>query len=91
MNQKQVNVLLKPGWSVTDIEEYLNCSREYANQIKIATEAKYGCIPLDKGKKKTKVRADDVIKIVGGVDRLTELNLYKLSLDAYWNDLNRDI
>lgn len=68
-------LLTQPAWSVSDIQSYLDCSREYAVQIKNATEVKYGAIAIDKGKGKTKVSADSVIKMLGGTDRRTEAEL----------------
>lgn len=67
--------LLKPSWFASDIANYLDCSMAYANEIKSKVESEVGCIPLDKGKKQTRVSADAVIKFLGGIDRLTELKI----------------
>ena len=72
---EKMKVLTLPGWDVSDIEKYLDCSKGYAVQIKNQTEAKYGAIAIDKGKGKTKVSADNVIKMLGGTDRKTEAEI----------------
>ena len=72
---EKMKVLTLPGWTVSDIEKYLDCSKEYAVQLKNQTEAKYGVIAIDKGKGKTKVSADSVIKMLGGTDRKTEAEI----------------
>lgn len=73
--KEKVEALLLPAWSLEEIQKYLDCSRSYAVQIKNATEKKYGAIEVDKGKGKTNVSSDAVIKMMGGKDRLTEMQI----------------
>jgi len=69
-------VLLNPAWFASDIANYLDCSLAYANEIKSRVESEVGCVPIDRGKKQTRVSADEVIKFIGGTDRLTEAKIY---------------
>lgn len=75
--ERDFKVLLKPNWFAKDIQKFLGCSLEYATQIKTLVEKKYGVVPLDELKKERAVAADNVLKVIGGIDRLTEAKIYK--------------
>lgn len=74
--EKDYTLLLKPNWFASDIARFLGCSMDYANQIKAKVEKIYGVIPLDEFKKERSVAADNVLKVIGGTDRLTEAKIY---------------
>lgn len=71
-------VLEKSNWFASDIAEYYDCSLTRANNIKAKVEELYGATEIDKQSERKTVSADNVIKVMGGVDRLTELQIYKL-------------
>lgn len=80
MNLKMQS-LLKPSWRVSDIVNYLNCSRSTAQRIKNAVAEKYGTCELDLTKKHTHVKGDDVIKYLGGINRFTEMQILCKTLE----------
>lgn len=82
---RDFDLLLKPNWFASDIAKYYNCADATAQNIKAVTERTYGCVPIDKGKKNRAVRADDVIKIMGGVDRVTEARIYYSLVNSHKN------
>jgi uncharacterized ubiquitin-like protein YukD len=71
-------VLEKSNWFASDIAEYYDCSLTRANNIKAKVEELYGATEIDKQSERKTVSADNVIKVMGGIDRLTELQIYKL-------------
>ena len=73
---RNYEVLKKPNWFAQDIKEFLDCSIDYAIQLKNKTMEIYGCTQADKGKERCSVSADNVIKVLGGQDRLTEAQIY---------------
>lgn len=79
--KKKLNALTKSAWFASDIRDYLDCSMEQANQIKKATEEKYGAIYLDKHKTQRRVSADNVIKVLGGTDRVTEMQILSIQFN----------
>lgn len=71
-------VLLKSNWFASDIAEFYDCSMVRANNIKSKVEELYGNTEIDKQSERKTVSADNVIKVMGGTDRLTEMKIYKL-------------
>ena len=71
-------VLLKSNWFASDIAEFYDCSMVRANNIKSKVEELYGNTEIDKKSERKTVSADNVIKVMGGTDRLTEMKIYKL-------------
>lgn len=74
---RKIEALLKSNWFASDIADYYGCSLEKANSIKAKVEYEYGVIKADEHSQRKSVSADDVIKVMGGKDRLTELEIYK--------------
>lgn len=74
---RNYKVLLKCNWFAKDIQEFLDCNLETAVAIKNKTKEIYGCVKADEHKERCSVAGDNVIKVLGGVDRLTEARIYK--------------
>ena len=74
MNSR-LQTLLKPSWSVSDISTYLGCSKSKALKIKKSVSEKYGYCKLDFNKNQKRVKGDDVIKYLGGVNRFEEMSI----------------
>ncbi len=68
--------LLKSNWFANDIQAYYGISSTYADRIKTYVENEYGCVETDIGKERRAVRADDVIKSMGGKSRLEEAQIF---------------
>lgn len=77
--ERDFKKLLKSNWFASDIQEFYGISKASADYIKKRTEEAFGCVLADELKEQRAVRADDVIKVMGGQDRLTELKI--------WNEL----
>lgn len=75
---RNYEVLLKSNWFASDIAEFYDCSLTRANNIKAMVEKVYGATEIDKDSERRTVSADNVIKVMGGTDRLTEMQIYKL-------------
>lgn len=73
--ERDFQMLKKSNWFATDIQAYYGCSKSTADYIKKRTEQIYGCIQADELKDQKSVSADNVIKIMGGQDRLTEIKI----------------
>ena len=73
---RNYEVLLKSNWFAKDIQEFLDCSIETAIAIKNKTQELFGCISADEHKERCSVSGDNVIKVLGGIDRLTEAKIY---------------
>ena len=73
--ERNYKILTKSNWFATDIQAYYGCSKSTADYIKKRTEQIYGCIQADELKDQKSVSADNVIKIMGGQDRLTEIKI----------------
>ena len=74
-------LLLKPYWSVSDISAYYEISHNTANEIKINVETIYGTPAYCATKERTSVKADDVIRFMGGTSRLEEMQLIKIATE----------
>ena len=75
---RNYDLLLKSNWFASDIAEFYGCSLTRANNIKAKVEELYGATPIDQNSERKTVSADNVIKVMGGTDRLTEIKIYKL-------------
>lgn len=75
---RDYSVLLKSNWFASDIAAFYDCSLVRANNIKAKVEYLYGATDIDKDSERKTVSADNVIKVMGGTDRLTEMQIYKL-------------
>lgn len=75
---RNYSVLLKSNWFASDIAAFYDCSMVRANNIKAKVERYYGNTQIDEDSERKTVSADDVIKVMGGTDRLTEMQIYKL-------------
>ena len=74
-------LLLKPYWTTKDIASYYELSYNYANDIKISVERIYGTPAFCADKDRTSVKADDVIRFMGGNNRLEEMQLIKIATE----------
>lgn len=74
-------LLLKPHWSVSDIASYYGISHNTANEIKINVETMCGTPAFCATKERTNVKADDVIRYMGGTSRLEEMQLIKVATE----------
>ena len=74
-------LLLKSSWSVSDIAMYYDISKNTANDIKISVETIYGTPQYYADKERVCVKADDVIKFMGGISRVEEMQLIKLATE----------
>lgn len=83
---RNYSVLLKSYWFASDIAEFYGCSLTRANNIKATVENLYGNTEIDKDSERKTVSADAVIKVMGGTDRLTEMQIYRLygEKDGEW-------
>lgn len=72
MNVK-LQTLTKPNWRVSDIANYVGCSKSTAQRIKNDVAKKYGVCELATDAKRTSVKGDDVIKFLGGINRFEEM------------------
>lgn len=72
---RNVAILEKSNWFASDIQEYYGISKPHAEKIKNIVAAK-GCVaPIDLDQKQQSVIADEVIRFMGGKDRLTEIQI----------------
>ena len=74
-------ILLKPYWSVSDISAYYDIAYNTANEIKIRVETIHGTPAYCATKERTTVKADDVIRFMGGTSRLEEMQLIRLATE----------
>ena len=73
------NLLLKTSWFASDIANYYGISKPYAEKIKSRVIERYGCSPSTEDNDTQKsVRTDDVIKFMGGNNRIEELQVLSL-------------
>ena len=77
----KLTVLTKPYWFASDIQIYLNCSLSRANRLKQVVENKYGVITEHEDREFQAVKADDVIKAIGGKSRLEEIEILQKSVE----------
>ena len=75
---RDYSVLLKSNWFASDIAAFYDISLTRATNIKARVENVYGATDIDKDSERRTVSADNVIKVMGGTDRLTEMQIYKL-------------
>ena len=72
---RDFKVLMKSNWFASDVQAYYGCSQAKAINIIATVKKEYGVIQADKNSEKQSVSADDVIKVMGGKDRLTEMQI----------------
>ena len=72
---RNVKVLEKSNWYVSDIQEYYGISKPYAEKIKSIVANKGYVAPVDINNSQQSVIADEVIRFMGGKDRLTEIQI----------------
>lgn len=75
IQDRDFSMLLKSNWFASDIEAYYGISKSTADYIKKSVENLGHIPPCDKGKERRSVIADEVIKFMGGKDRLTEIQI----------------
>ena len=74
-------LLLKPYWTANDIASYYQLSLSTAKDIKIDVETINGTPAYCATKERTSVKADDVIRFMGGTSRLEEMQLIKIATE----------
>lgn len=74
-------LLLKPYWTANDIAIYYQLSLTTAKDIKIDVENINGTPAYCATKERTSVKADDVIRFMGGTSRLEEMQLIKIATE----------
>ena len=79
--ESRAEILLKPYWFASDIEIYFQISRTQAEIIKREVQNLGHTPSYSDGKQKVSVIADEVIKYMGGNNRLEEMRL----LESYSN------
>lgn len=62
-------------WYSEDIAAFYGISKKTAETIKTMVEHEGGIAPIDKSKERKAVSADKVIQLMGGKDRLTEIQI----------------
>lgn len=72
-------LLLKSSWGVQDIATYYGVSLNTASNIKADVEILYGTPSYYATKERVCVKADDVIKFMGGNSRMEEMQLIKIA------------
>lgn len=78
---KRIKALNKSYWFASDIKDYLDCSMKKANKIKNLVANKYGVIEENEEDEKQAVSADCVLKLIGGSNRLDELEILHKSME----------
>lgn len=73
--EKKIEALKKPYWFADDIMDFMDCSKNTAVKIKNEVAKKYGVIEASENKEKKAVKADDVIKYLGGNNREEEIRI----------------
>lgn len=76
--ERNYEVLLKPNWFASDIQAFYGISKVKAEEIKTKVQKENGEIWLDLDSERKSVKADDVIKAMGGNSRLEEMQIYNL-------------
>lgn len=79
-------LLLKSSWSASDIAEYYGVSHNTAVNIKNDVEILYGTPSYYATKERTSVKADDVIRFMGGTSRMEEMQLIKIANEIHHNN-----
>lgn len=74
-------LLLKPNWTANDIANYYGLSLPVAKNIKVDVETVFGTPGYCADRERTSVKADDVIRFMGGVSRLEEMQLIKIATE----------
>jgi hypothetical protein len=74
-------LLLKPNWTISDIASYYGFSYGFATEVKLNVEKIYGTPGYCADKERTSVKADDVIRFMGGTNRLEEMQLIKIATE----------
>lgn len=74
-------LLLKSSWSAHDIAEYYGVSHNVATNIKTDVEILYGTPAYYATKERTCVKADDVIRFMGGNSRMEEMQLIRIATE----------
>lgn len=77
----KIELLNKPYWFASDIKDYLDCSMVRAVNLKNMVANEIGVIPEHRDDKQRAVKADDVIKAIGGNSRLEELEILQKSME----------
>lgn len=77
----KIELLNKPYWFASDIQDYLQCSMVRAINLKNFVANEVGVIPEHRDDKKRAVPADEVIKAIGGTSRLVELEILQKSME----------
>lgn len=72
-------LLLKSYWSSQDIADYYDLGLSSAKKIKNDVEMLYGTPSYFIDKERVCVKADDVIRFMGGTSRLDEMQLIALA------------
>ena len=72
---KKIDALNKTYWFASDISDYLGCSMTRAVKIKNSVLINSGTIKEHQKEKNQSVKADDVIKYLGGNNRLEEIQI----------------
>lgn len=85
---KKVDALNKTYWFASDISNFLECSMTRAVKIKNSVLLESGTIEEHLKEKNQSVKADDVIRYVGGKDRLEETKILE-SLVIICNKIER--
>lgn len=74
-------LLLKSYWTANDIAMYYDFSMTKATEIKVDVEKIHGTPSYCANKDRTSVKADDVIRFMGGTSRLEEMQLIKTATE----------
>ena len=72
-------LLLKSSWNAQDIAEYYGISVTTAVNVKVDVEVLFGTPSYYSTKERVNVRADDVIKFMGGNSRMEEMQLLEIA------------
>lgn len=73
--ERDFSKLLLSKWTANDIADFYGIGLSYANEIKTKVQNMGYVAPIDEGKERKSVIADKVIQVMGGKDRLTEIQI----------------
>lgn len=72
--QDKIGLLLKSSWTSLDVQKYYGCAPEKATKIIMQVANRCGTIEYE-CKSKTRVKTDEVIKLMGGNSRREEIEI----------------